>query len=105
MQTLILKPHQSLSPHILIELFDRIEQVLDDRVIDFVLKGNETNRPAHVYKGSSVDDCTVMTVQNSHCLQEKSLSFSYKAFKQTELKQLEGVVENVFSLFVAGLIS
>lgn len=45
MQALILQTHQSLSPHILIELFDRIKQILDDRVIDFVLEGN-TNQPS-----------------------------------------------------------
>lgn len=44
-QSLVLQPHQSLSPHVLVELLNRVEQVLDHRVIDFVLEpNNETNK-------------------------------------------------------------
>lgn len=41
MQTLILQPHQSFSSYVLIQLLDRIKQVLNHRVIDFVLKAQE----------------------------------------------------------------
>lgn len=37
-QTFVFQPHQSLSPHVIVELFDRVQQVLNHRVIDFVLQ-------------------------------------------------------------------
>ncbi len=53
METLILQPHQSLPPHILIQLLNRVKQVLDHRVIDFVLESNkkQTNWSMIIKKG------------------------------------------------------
>lgn len=43
-QTLVLQPHQSLPPHVLVELLNGVEQVFDHRVIDFVLKPQEKSK-------------------------------------------------------------
>lgn len=48
----------------------------------------------------TVKKTVIVCVGNAHCRQ----SFLNKAFRQSELNQLQGVVETVFSHFVASLI-
>jgi len=64
-QTFIFEPHQSLSPHILIQLFNGVEQVLDHRVIDFVLQTIRTNRSAMFVK------VFLLTVITRNCMTVK----------------------------------
>ncbi len=65
-QTLVLQPHQCLSPHILIELLNGVEQVLDHRVIYFVLEANikTQNKPVFM-KRILLNHCVCVSVMSN----------------------------------------